>query len=495
MRDLTMPTGLRHVMILILALLTPGVVWAEAPMLRWVHNLDDAKKLATDEHKDLLVNFTGLEWCQWCRVLHDNILVRDEFGAAANDFVLVDLDFPADLDDLGPLKDPYASWVQKYLIRANPTIVLADESGRPYAYLTGAGCAEEANVTSFLASLGKLRNARLKRDQELAAAENSTGLARAAHLSAALESIDAQLEDFDRHNDDPLVVFYRPEIDEICRLDADNALKLRASYEARLKLRETFVGLLAVLDECYEKQNYANAMARIDQALTEVKDGNIRFQLEQKRCAFLEELGRNEEAMALLRRLVDDPYCPTGDRDWMLRNIAICLRRMERIDEAAACYDQQIAAATNRDSRRYFQRSKAELMRGADRHAEAIELCRVLLSTAKPDSEEWATDQGRLAGALVAAGQRDEALVALRQQKTFWRAREDLNALLGLAREQHASDFDDLASETLDDAEALLDELAREATNERKIARLRDQLTTLRAQLAATPDAPQPGAK
>ncbi len=77
--------------------------------------------------KDLLVNFTGLEWCPWCRVLYDKILVRDEFAPAANDFVLVDLDFPVDHDDLGPLKDSYNGWVRKYLIRGYPTIVLADE--------------------------------------------------------------------------------------------------------------------------------------------------------------------------------------------------------------------------------------------------------------------------------------------------------------------------------------------------------------------------------
>jgi thioredoxin-related protein len=177
-----MRSGIRCVMVFGLVVLLPSIGLADAPQLRWVRNLDDAKKLATDDHKDLLVNFTGLEWCPGCRLLHDKILGRDEFATATNDFVLVDLDFPADLDDLGPLRDSYDSWVRKYLIHAYPTIVLADETGRPYAYLTGAGCAEEANVTSVLASLGKLRDARLRRDQELAAAEKSTGLERAARL-------------------------------------------------------------------------------------------------------------------------------------------------------------------------------------------------------------------------------------------------------------------------------------------------------------------------
>ncbi|HVU89889.1 MAG TPA: hypothetical protein VHD36_21340 [Pirellulales bacterium] len=192
-------------------------------------------------------------------------------------------------------------------------------------------------------------------------------------------------------------------------------------------------------------------------------------------------------------RLVDDPHCPADDRDWMLRNIAVCLTRMERIDEAAAFYDQQIAAASDRVTRRYFQRSKAELLQGSDRHQEAVALSRLVLSTAKPDSEEWATDQGRLAAALVAAGERREALDALQNEKTFWFMRKDANVLLHLAREHHACGFDNLAGETLDDATGILDNLAREGTNEKRISRLRDQLASQRAQLA-TP-AEQPTAK
>ncbi len=197
----------RHALFCGLALATARVALAEAPPLRWLRRLDEAQKIAAAEHKDLLVNFTGLEWCAWCRVLHDNILNRAVFATAANNFVLVDLDFPADLDDLGPLKDSYNAWARKYLIHGYPTIVLADEHGRPYAYLTGAGCAENSNVASFLASVDKLRDGRLKRDQELAAADKSTGLERAARLNAALESIDGQLEGVDRREDDPLVVF------------------------------------------------------------------------------------------------------------------------------------------------------------------------------------------------------------------------------------------------------------------------------------------------
>ncbi len=95
-----------------LVLLLAGNGLAEAPSLSWVRDLDEAKKLAAEEHKDLLVNFTGLEWCQGCRILHEKILTREEFAAAGKNFVQVDLDYPADPDELGPRKDSYAAWCE-----------------------------------------------------------------------------------------------------------------------------------------------------------------------------------------------------------------------------------------------------------------------------------------------------------------------------------------------------------------------------------------------
>src|SRR5689334_11316153 len=59
-------------------------VVADEPPLRWVRNLDDARQIAAAEHKDLLVNFTGLEWCGHCMDLEEGVLSRREFRAASD---------------------------------------------------------------------------------------------------------------------------------------------------------------------------------------------------------------------------------------------------------------------------------------------------------------------------------------------------------------------------------------------------------------------------
>ena len=172
------------------------------------------------------------------------------------------------------------------MIHTYPTVVLADQGGRPYAYLSGAGCAEETTVTSFLESLAALHEGRLTRDAEFAAADKATGVERAARLNDALNAVACQLESVNARKDDALVIFYKPEIDEICRLDATNELGLRAAYEARLKSRDTFVDLLAAVDDSDDKQEFSGGIDRIDRAMPDINDERVRFQLEQRRGAF-----------------------------------------------------------------------------------------------------------------------------------------------------------------------------------------------------------------
>src|SRR6187455_3462039 len=62
---------------------------------KWVADFDKAVEQAKKEHKDLLVDFTGSDWCSWCVRLHEEVFSHDDFLAAAQkDYVLVSLDYP-----------------------------------------------------------------------------------------------------------------------------------------------------------------------------------------------------------------------------------------------------------------------------------------------------------------------------------------------------------------------------------------------------------------
>ena len=59
--------------------------------LKWLTDFEEGKKAAADSGKILLVNFTGPEWG---RQLEQEVFSKKAFGAAAEKYVLVELDFP-----------------------------------------------------------------------------------------------------------------------------------------------------------------------------------------------------------------------------------------------------------------------------------------------------------------------------------------------------------------------------------------------------------------
>src|SRR5262245_14207111 len=62
---------------------------------QWFADYDLAQKEAEKTGKDLLVDFTGSDWCGWCIRLHGEVFEHEAFDRGVEkDFVLVALDFP-----------------------------------------------------------------------------------------------------------------------------------------------------------------------------------------------------------------------------------------------------------------------------------------------------------------------------------------------------------------------------------------------------------------
>jgi thioredoxin-related protein len=63
--------------------------------ITWLGNFDEAQKQATQEHKLILINFSGSDWCGPCIRLRKEILESGTFeDYAAQNLVLVRADFP-----------------------------------------------------------------------------------------------------------------------------------------------------------------------------------------------------------------------------------------------------------------------------------------------------------------------------------------------------------------------------------------------------------------
>ena len=62
---------------------------------QWHFNLDEAKQIAQKEHKCILLNFSGSDWCGPCIQMHKEIFDNESFQSfAESNLVLVNADFP-----------------------------------------------------------------------------------------------------------------------------------------------------------------------------------------------------------------------------------------------------------------------------------------------------------------------------------------------------------------------------------------------------------------
>lgn len=72
-----------------------SMFWSFMPQPGWHYNLDEAKEIARKEHKHILLNFSGSDWCGPCIVLRKDILDDTAFLKMADtSLVLVNADFP-----------------------------------------------------------------------------------------------------------------------------------------------------------------------------------------------------------------------------------------------------------------------------------------------------------------------------------------------------------------------------------------------------------------
>lgn len=78
---------MKLITVLISLLLTTGV--------NWLGNFSDAQKQAAQEHKLIIINFSGSDWCGPCIRLRKEILESSAFESyATGHLVLVRADFP-----------------------------------------------------------------------------------------------------------------------------------------------------------------------------------------------------------------------------------------------------------------------------------------------------------------------------------------------------------------------------------------------------------------
>ncbi|RLW68562.1 MAG: hypothetical protein B6D68_03395 [spirochete symbiont of Stewartia floridana] len=105
------------------------LVFAEYPPKGWTDDIIEGAERARQEDKMLLLNFSGTDWCIWCKKLEANIFSDPEYGEWANDnLVQVLLDFPSSIEQSERVVRQNQALQQFFGIRGYPTIMVLDSN-------------------------------------------------------------------------------------------------------------------------------------------------------------------------------------------------------------------------------------------------------------------------------------------------------------------------------------------------------------------------------
>lgn len=265
-------------------------------------SMEEACRVASERHLDILRLFTGDDWCPACQHLESTILSRLEWGRAMRGrVVLVREPLPGYRPEGAELLavEQRRAAMRQMNVNGVPTAVLTDERGLPYACVSGS----DVSVQAYLSRVREALSRRIPRDAALARAQSCEGLERAAALIEALEQVPIGLRGC-----------YSTWQDEINRLDPQNRLghtvqrpvvRSAEELEALLAPIELDVRRLSAVVGDTEDVASAEESCR---ALLALLEENPRMPAELKQRCF-------ELVAATFAARQDEDQC----REWLLR--------------------------------------------------------------------------------------------------------------------------------------------------------------------------------
>jgi thioredoxin-related protein len=114
--------------LLAVAALLAGVMIFHAEL--WTEDFDAALTQAKDSGKYVLVNFSGSDWCGWCKKLDKEVFGKKEFADyTEKNLVCVLVDFPRQKPQSDKQKAANNALLEKYGVQGFPTILLFSPQG------------------------------------------------------------------------------------------------------------------------------------------------------------------------------------------------------------------------------------------------------------------------------------------------------------------------------------------------------------------------------
>ena len=121
----------------------------------WSTDLKKAQEEAKANHKLLLLDFTGSDWCGYCFQLDKAILSQKQFkDYATRNLILVEIDFPRRKPQSVETRKQNQELAERYQIDGFPTLIVLNSDGKALWRYDGM---YEGGVAAFLAELDKIK--------------------------------------------------------------------------------------------------------------------------------------------------------------------------------------------------------------------------------------------------------------------------------------------------------------------------------------------------
>ncbi len=124
----------------------------------WLKNYDTALTEAVPEQRNVLVYFTGSDWCPPCKMLKHDLFDTAQFKKVSEDYTLLFVDIPRNKDLLTPVQMAHnTDLLKKYNKRGVfPLLVILDSTGTELDEYSGYSMNGE--IQYHLNLLNKYRN-------------------------------------------------------------------------------------------------------------------------------------------------------------------------------------------------------------------------------------------------------------------------------------------------------------------------------------------------
>jgi protein disulfide-isomerase len=123
--------------------------------VNWLTDYDAAKAKAKSDNKLMLLDFTGSDWCGYCKRMQAEIFSKPQFqDYAAKNLVLVELDFPRAKPQSEAVRKQNMKLASEYEIEGFPTLIVLSPDGKPVAIFPGY---IDGGPDAIIAALEKLR--------------------------------------------------------------------------------------------------------------------------------------------------------------------------------------------------------------------------------------------------------------------------------------------------------------------------------------------------